>query len=118
MSLFTPEESCVDCAHAVFHECCGKFCRCEVNVKIDQLSGNCDSYYHIYEYKADEAMRDQLHIMFPGKLAVDRIVKRCVQMKKKFDDEAESPEAAYSQLIKWIQENVHVMKEPPCADST
>jgi len=30
MSLFSDEEICAGCTHAVFHDCCKKFCHCDI----------------------------------------------------------------------------------------
>ena len=42
MSLFTNEEVCFDCKHAIFHDCCGKFCKCLVDGKISGITGDCE----------------------------------------------------------------------------
>ena len=41
MSLFTNEEVCEGCIFANFHECCGKFCSCEIDQTIDTHRGVC-----------------------------------------------------------------------------
>lgn len=48
MSLYTEEEICENCIHAIFHTCCGKFCKCEKDYEdmIDHIKGLC-------EYKED-----------------------------------------------------------------
>jgi len=41
MSLFTFEEICEGCENAVFHDCCGRFCRCRVDANPDHIRGKC-----------------------------------------------------------------------------
>ena len=44
MSLFSNEEICDGCKFAVFHECCGSFCRCEIGhaEDCDYCRGECE----------------------------------------------------------------------------
>ncbi len=44
MSLFSFEEICQDCIHAVFHTCCNSFCYCKMNSEddADHLQGKCE----------------------------------------------------------------------------
>jgi hypothetical protein len=42
MSLFTHEEICIGCKHAHFHDCCQKFCKCEIDESPDHIHGKCD----------------------------------------------------------------------------
>ena len=111
MSLFTPDEVCKDCYNAEFHECCGRFCKCTYNEEIDPLTGKCEMYRNNDEARVEEAMRDQLHIMFPGRLALDHVVKRCVEVQRKLYAEAASRDEAYSKTIAWIQEHVRPSEE-------
>ena len=41
MSLYSHEEICKGCIHAVFHECCKKFCHCEDIDLSDHYKGKC-----------------------------------------------------------------------------
>lgn len=43
MALYTMEEICKGCQHAVFHECCGAFCRCRLNRQslVNGVNGTC-----------------------------------------------------------------------------
>jgi len=43
MSLYTNEQVCRGCIHAVFHECCRSFCKCLIGEDIDELVGTCKS---------------------------------------------------------------------------
>lgn len=44
MSLFIEEEVCYGCVNAIFHDCCGKFCRCKIHREdeINHTNGQCD----------------------------------------------------------------------------
>ena len=42
MSLFSNEEVCEGCLHAVFHDCCKSFCRCKIDGCIDVIRGECE----------------------------------------------------------------------------
>ena len=53
MPLFMNEEVCENCRHAVFHKCCGSFCRCKVGAEIDPICGHCDELSCKCEYDAD-----------------------------------------------------------------
>lgn len=41
MSLFGNEEICIGCEYAIFHDCCGKFCKCNINAEPDAIHGKC-----------------------------------------------------------------------------
>jgi hypothetical protein len=45
MSLFSFNEICSGCKHAVFHICCGNFCRCEIDEEdsVNSINGTCPS---------------------------------------------------------------------------
>lgn len=46
MSLFSMEEICIECNNAIFHECCNKFCKCNINEEynVNPSNGNCDKH--------------------------------------------------------------------------
>ena len=46
MSLYTLDEICEGCQHAVEHDCCGRFCRCaeEHEYEVDGYNGTCPHY--------------------------------------------------------------------------
>ena len=52
MSLYTLDEICEGCQHAVEHDCCGRFCRCRGSheLETDGISGTCP--YHELESAA------------------------------------------------------------------
>lgn len=41
--MYTVEEICSGCMHAIFHECCGKFCNCAIDKTAyrDTVMGHC-----------------------------------------------------------------------------
>ena len=41
MSLFTHNEICRYCEHAVWHKCCNSFCRCKIDVTPDFVTCFC-----------------------------------------------------------------------------
>ena len=43
MSLFSTEEICIGCKYSVWHECCKRFCKCEIDkeYEIDHIRGDC-----------------------------------------------------------------------------
>ena len=45
MNMYPEEEICDRCKHAVFHECCTKFCRCKIDKEYNRnsLGGRCKS---------------------------------------------------------------------------
>jgi len=51
MSLYSMEEVCKDCIHAVFHKCCNKFCECKMNVaeEVNGITNTCNER----EYKEE-----------------------------------------------------------------
>ena len=42
MSLYTEEEVCEGCRNAHFHKCCGSFCYCREDHKINGMDDTCD----------------------------------------------------------------------------
>jgi len=52
VSLYTLDEICEGCQHAVEHDCCGRFCRCRGSheLETDGISGTCP--YHELESAA------------------------------------------------------------------
>ena len=43
MALYEHEEICKGCENAVFHECCGKFCKCLIgeDKSVNACQGTC-----------------------------------------------------------------------------
>ena len=43
MSLYTEGEICGGCVHAVTHDCCKRFCHCDINAEDQRnhLNGTC-----------------------------------------------------------------------------
>lgn len=46
MSLYSREEICLGCSKAVFHDCCGSFCKCK-----DGLDEGINAYHGTCEFK-------------------------------------------------------------------
>lgn len=46
MSLYSEEEICEGCDHAVFHDCCKKFCHCKIKMEqlANDLNGTCPGH--------------------------------------------------------------------------
>ena len=46
MSFYSCEEICEGCKYAVFHKCCGSFCKCEIGhaSDCDIMRGNCEYF--------------------------------------------------------------------------
>ena len=54
MSLFSHNEICEGCIHAVFHTCCNNFCRCKEGheQEVDHIKCEC-------EYKSEEEKEEE-----------------------------------------------------------
>jgi len=58
VSLFIEEEVCSRCTHAVFHQCCEKFCYCLLGEEPDLVKGKCEYYAPLYDIKAEKSLKE------------------------------------------------------------